>query len=548
MDTGILSTSGHRQGLPFALTALMVGIGAALSAGSANAMDIDTGNPDLAVSWGNTVRYNLGIRANGRADSIARSANSDEGDAKFDRGDLVSNRLDLLTELDVNYKRALGLRLSAAGWRDFAYSDNSKTDPSLASSGSYNNNQYSSYIRKYYKGPGGEILDAYVSGSFNLGDMAANLRVGRQAVLWGEAVALSTHSVSYAQTPSDFLKALATPGADAKELALPVGQVFGTLQVAPTLQLAAQYFFEWKPTRIAEGGTYLGGTDFSLQGPERYVAAPTLTLVNTGIVKPKDQGDWGLSARWSPSWADGTIGFYARRFDERLPTFSLNMAAGTYRFLYTENAMLYGASYSTSLAGVSTGFEIVHRQKTALNSVIANNPSLEGARGKTWHALFNAVAVAGPNSIWEQLTVVGELAYSYLQKVTSGESFFQGCYLRPANDQGTETGCSTRSALQGFLRVSPSWTSVAPGWDVSAQASLALGLRGNSAVLGGGNFRAGSYGIGATLTYNQRHDFSIAYNDYLATNSTNPNGTIRVSNGSQIQDRGWVALTYKGSF
>jgi hypothetical protein len=96
--------------------------------------------------------------------------------------------------------------------------------------------------------------------------------------------------------------------------------------------------------------------------------------------------------------------------------------------------------------------------------------------------------------------------------------------------------------------VSPSWVGVVPGWDVAALASLSLGLHGNSAVLGGGNYRAGSFSLGATFTYNQRHDFSIAYNDYLATNQTTAAGVIRVSNGSQIQDRGWVALTYKGSF
>lgn len=540
---------GRHQRLPFALTALVIGIGATFGVDTAQAMEIDTGSPDLKVSWGNTVRYNLGIRANGRANSIYSSANSDEGDAKFDRGDVVANRLDLLSELDVNYKRDLGLRLSAAAWGDFAYGDTaSKTNPAYAALSSYNNSQYSSYIRKYYKGPGAELLDAYVSGAFNLGDVAANLRIGRQAVLWGEAVALSTHSVSYAQTPSDGLKGLATPGADAKEISLPVAQIFGSLQLSPTLTVAGQYFLEWKPTRIAEGGTYLGGTDFSLQGPDRIGTSPTTALINTGIVKPKGQGDWGLSARWSPAWADGTLGLYVRRFDERLPTFKRNLAGGTYGFLYTENAMLYGASYSTSIAGLSTGFEIVRREKTALNSVVTDPAGTEGARGNTWHLLANALAVVGPNGVWDQLTVIGELAFSHLEKVTSGAATFQGCANRPANDQGTETGCSTRNALQGFFRVTPSWVGVFPGWDVSALASLSLGLRGNSAVLGGGNFRAGSYSFGTTLTYNQRHDFSIAYNDYLATNSTNPNGTIRVSNGSQIQDRGWVSLTYKGSF
>ena len=67
-------------------------------------------------------------------------------------------------------------------------------------------------------------------------------------------------------------------------------------------------------------------------------------------------------------------------------------------------------------------------------------------------------------------------------------------------------------------------------------------------MLGGGNEGAGSYGVGLTATYNLRHDVSLAYNGYLATNQTTPAGTIRVSNGSQIQDRGWLAASYKVSF
>jgi len=510
-------------------------------------MEIDTGNPDLKLSWGNTVRYNLGVRTNGRNDVIGNSPNTDEGDYLFDRGDVVTNRIDLLTEIDASYKRNYGLRLSASAWNDWAYKNESKTNPGLATRGSYTGNEFSSYTKRYFKGPSGEFLDAYVYSAFSLGDMGASFKLGRQTVLWGEAISLSAHSVSYAQAPSDGLKGLATPGADAKELALPVGQLSGSLQVTQTLTLAAQYYFEWQPTRVAEGGTYLGGTDFILQGPDRFSLSPAITLTNRGVDRPKNSGNWGFSARWTPSWLDGTLGAYVREFDERSPTISLNIADRSYRAVYPENARLYGVSLATSIAGVSTGFEIVHREKTALNSSITDGAAA-GARGKTWHALANAVAVAGPNKLWDQLTVTGELAYSYLEKVTSGEQYFLGCYKRAAGDQDANTGCVTRDAWQGFLRISPSWVAVWPGWDISGLASISAGLHGNSAVLGGGNYRAGSYSLGATFTYNQRHDFSIAFNDYLATNQATAAGTIRVSNGSQIQDRGWVVFTYKGSF
>lgn len=517
-------------------------------AGDASAFDIDVGNPDVQLTWGNTIRYNLGMRVNDRSRAIANSPNTDEGDFRFDKDDVVTNRVDLLTELDFSYKQMVGFRLSGTAWNDWAYDDEAKTNPALASRGSYVGNKYSNYTKRYFKGPSGELLDAYAFWNFDLAGMGGNVKVGRHTVLWGEALALTPHSVSYAQSPSDGLKGLTTPGADAKELALPVGQLSGSLQVTPELSLAAQYYFDWEPTRVAEGGTYLGGTDFILQGPDRFSPAPGRFLINQGIDKPKKQGDFGISARWSPGWANGTLGAYFREFDERSPTISLNLANGTYRAVYPENARLYGLSYATNIGGVSTGMELVRREKTALNSSITNGAS-EGARGDTWHALFNGVAVVGPTSLWDQLSLTGELAYSRWDKVTSGKQYFLDCDKRPAGDRGADTGCVTKDNWQVFLRATPQWTAVWPGWDISATAGLSYGLKGNSAVLGGGNEKAGSYTLGATFTYNQRHDFTIAYNDYLATHDVNPaTGLIRVSNGSQIQDRGWVVFTYKGSF
>lgn len=539
-----------QSGPGFALCAVAAATAAWLGlAGQAGAMAIDLGNPDLSVTWGNTVRYNAGVRVNQRDNAIANGVATSSGDYRFDRGDMVANRLDLLSELDVSYKRQVGLRLSAAAWGDAAYDGRARTNPALANRGSYVNNEYSSYTKRYYRGPSAELLDAYAFWNFEAAGMNGNIKVGRHTVLWGESIGLSAHSVSYAQAPSDGLKALATPGADAKETALPVGQISAALQVTPELGLAAQYFFEWQPTRLAEGGTYLGSTDFIMRGPDQYAMTPTTTLVNERLKKPKSSGDFGLSARWNPAWTNGgIIGAYYRVFDERTPTVSMNLAGGSYGFVFPENARLYGLSYSTSLAGASVGMELVRREKTAFNSTITDGAA-EGARGSTWHLLMNAVSIIGPTSMWDQLTLTGEVAYSRWDRVTSGANYFNSCERRPAGDRGATTGCVTKDAVQVFLRASPQWVAVWPGWDISAAASLSLGVKGNGAVLGGGNEGAGSYSLSTTFTYNGRHDFTLAYNDYLAKREINPaTGLNRVSNGGQLQDRGWIGFTYKGSF
>ena len=97
--------------------------------GASQAFDIDTGNEDLSARWDNTVRYNLGSRVKDQDAAILKNANADDGDRNFDKGSLVTNRLDVLSEFDLVWQRKYGIRLSAAAWYDDAYSrlDNTNT-------------------------------------------------------------------------------------------------------------------------------------------------------------------------------------------------------------------------------------------------------------------------------------------------------------------------------------------------------------------------------------------------------------------------------------
>ncbi len=89
---------------------------AALFAANANAFEITTGDPDLQVRWDNTVRYNLGVRAQSQDSKILGNTNNDDGDRNFANHSIVTNRLDVLSEFDFVYKRMTGFRVSAAGW------------------------------------------------------------------------------------------------------------------------------------------------------------------------------------------------------------------------------------------------------------------------------------------------------------------------------------------------------------------------------------------------------------------------------------------------
>ena len=76
-----------------AVSAAVLGV-LALTAAPAQAMEFDTGNPDLEVRWDNTIRYNLGTRTGEQNQSyIGNNPAFDEGEFRFDKGDVVANRL-----------------------------------------------------------------------------------------------------------------------------------------------------------------------------------------------------------------------------------------------------------------------------------------------------------------------------------------------------------------------------------------------------------------------------------------------------------------------
>ncbi|HXR01548.1 MAG TPA: DUF1302 family protein, partial [Pseudomonas sp.] len=196
----------------------------------AHAFDIDLDNPDFDVRWDTTAKYTSGWRVEGRDHKTANTPNADEGDYRFNKGDQVMNRVDLLTEMDVVYKRQYGFRTSASGWYDQAYDDGKLTQaPGMAASGwsgSYDNNHDSSLVKRYYNGPSGELLDAFVFANMDLGGTPLNVKAGRHTVYWGSATFdFFAQGINYGQAPMNNRKASAVPGTTAKETFLPVNQI-----------------------------------------------------------------------------------------------------------------------------------------------------------------------------------------------------------------------------------------------------------------------------------------------------------------------------------
>jgi len=569
-----LTPARARTGRTFVRSRLAAAAALALAAGGVQAMEIETPNPDLSIRFDNTIRVNLGARVEGRDSKIGNTAIADEGTYSFDKGDMVAKRIDWLSELDIVYKKQYGARISGTGWYDAAYGDKSHSNPNAPLVGipSYINNEYSGTTKRLYHGGTGELLDAFVFGRVDLGDVPVQAKLGRHTVYWGESVLLggNLHGIAYSQNPLDLQKGFATPGTEAKELFRPLNQLSVQAQVTDTLSIAAQAMFEWEAARYPEGGTYLGPVDFVFNGPDRQFVSPGLGFATRGAAsEPKNTGEWGLSARWAPEWLDGTMGLYYRKFADKLPQVLVSSGpvpnATVYNLVYADNIDLIGVSLGKNIAGVSLGAEFSYRHNTPLFSQVLGftTPGLpaegdtKGARGNTIHGVVNALGTVSKTPVFDQAVWLAELTYAHWTNVTSGANLFNAVGYAPCKANGTSRtrdfdkwdGCVTRDYVGTGVGFTPTWFQVFPGVDLSAPLTYAVGLYGNSPTVFGGNQGLGNYTVGVSADVQQKYRFDLKYVDFVG--HTRDNGTAVTSqNGltAFLKDRGFVSLTFRTTF
>lgn len=523
----------------------------------AHAVSFDLSNPDYRLRWDNTVRYNLGMRMDGQDSHIMNNPTYDESDGKFGKHDIVTNRVDLFTEVDFSYLNEWGARLSLAGWYDNAYRDTG-VKSQVGGQTSYENDRYSDEVKRYVRGPSGEILDAFIWKNFQLGDTPVNVKVGRHTNYWGEGLLFGAHSVSYSQAPSDGVKAATSPGIETKEVFLPVGQVSAKAQVTDSLSISGQYFYEWDNTRIPYGGTYFGGADFLFEGPDQLPAgAGAFKRQNSKF--GRDGANWGVMAKYNLEAIESTFGAYYRQFDDYQPWLAPQIKAnlGEYRVVYPRGVKLAGVSFARVFDSIAVGSELSYRMNGALNATGVSTLDDEGPRGDTIHFIANAVYGVPRNFIAENATLVAEFAFSHLAKVTEHEELFKykgnaactsGRSPAVANSGDESDGCSTRNYYAAAVNYTPQYLNIFPSWDLEVPLTVNYGIHGNAASAGGGSEGALAWSTGVKFTYQQQYEFGLRYADTHAQSKNLSNGTVGGNGGVGNTDRGWLAFTFKTSF
>ena len=188
------------------------------------------------------------------------------------------------------------------------------------------------------------LLDAYVYGSFDIGETDLQLRLGRQVINWGESIFIQGVN----QTNPIDVPAARRAGAELKEILMPVEMLYFNWGL-PVGSLEAFYQIRWDNTSVDACGTYFTATS-TLVGADpgscrslTPIGAPAWSIAYNGVIvpqlgslpyivsgtglyvpavkgiEPSDSGQFGLAFRFPVDAIDTEIGLYGMNIHSRLP-------------------------------------------------------------------------------------------------------------------------------------------------------------------------------------------------------------------------------------
>ncbi|MHC8287150.1 DUF1302 domain-containing protein [Pseudomonas sp. XS1P51] len=544
---------------PLAFAISMLAITAGLP--DAHAFEFDTGNPDLRARWDNTLKYSAAWRTKDQSDKLIEgqtALNQDDGDRNFDKG-LISNRLDLLSEMDITYKN-VGARLSGAAWYDDVYNRGTdNNDPTRANSYSVAYDEFTHNTRTLH-GRKGELLDAFLFGKTDVGDMQASGRVGQYAMQWGESLFYGMNGIAGGMAPIDVVKALSVPNTQFKELIRPVQQISGQLQLTPDVSIGAYYQFEWEANRLPAEGSYFSTSDTFGEGNERmFIGAPLfpgaqpLAFYHGKDKDAKDSGQGGVQLRWRTETVDW--GVYAIRFHDKNPQLNVRPdfanlnpqsgKAGEYYWVYPEGIEALGASFSTTLSNYNIAGELSTRWNQPLASTnqhalapgesINNDEAPLYATGKTLHANISWLSSLEPNFIVPEANFLGEIAWNRVMSVSKNKD---------AIDPNAD-----RDATSLRLVYEPMYRQFLPGLDLSVPIGASY-TNGASEALGTG-FGAdhgGDLNIGLKGNYLNTWNLGLTYTHYYGPENTLLDAANHFTFEQSLKDRDFLAFTVGRTF
>ncbi len=288
--------------------------------------------------------------------------NGNDGNRNFDTG-LVSEVFKVTSELQANYQN-YGLFVRGSAFYDTQIMDrrnayNDHNDPVQPSQSFPNNSEFTGETRDK-AGHNTTLLDAYVYGSWEIGEQALSARVGRQVFNWGES--LFYRGGVNTTNPIDATK-FRLPGSEIKEVLMPLEAFSFNVTLTDNLSMEAFYQWNWQETAIDPVGTYFSGSDLFGDGGNTayagvdnplvkqvlaaYPLATTFGLVGNGPFGPnsyidpqsgtfvvshigsdlnaRDDGQFGVAFRYvAESLNDTEFGVYMVNYHSKEPQLAVD--------------------------------------------------------------------------------------------------------------------------------------------------------------------------------------------------------------------------------
>ncbi|KAF4558097.1 DUF1302 domain-containing protein [Pseudomonas sp. CES] len=537
------------------LSVLSLSVASAIAL-DAHAIQLELGDPSTVARWDNTLKYSNAWRLKKASDTLSSDVNQNDGDRAFSRG-LISNRVDLFSELDIS-RNGFGARLSGAAWYDTVYnSSNDNNSPTSANALSVPFDEFTQDTEKLH-GRKAELLDAFVFGRFDLGEHNTTFRLGKHALLWGESLFFGSNGIAGGQAPIDIVKALSVPNTQFKELIRPVQQFSGQFQLTPDVSIGAYYQLRWEQNRFPAVGSYFSNLDILGEGDERFIlGAPLIpgggpmALFSGKDIKARDSGQGGVQVRFRVGETD--YGLYAIQYHDKSPKLYIKQfgfsdvdpvsgKVGEYKWVYPEDIRAYGASFSRSLEVVNIAGEVSVRRNTPLvtdaqvdlTGDADNNGNELYAIGNSLHAQISWLAVFGPSIISQEADFLGEVAWNRRTSITKNAAA-----LTPRAD---------RDAANIRMTYEPKYRQVFSGVDLGIPVGVGYGF-GNSSVVGAFNGdKVGDFSVGVNATYMNEWRGSFNYTHFFGPEDTLVDDQSHSTYKQTLKDRDFVSLSVQRTF
>ncbi|UJA00914.1 DUF1302 domain-containing protein [Acinetobacter johnsonii] len=302
--------------------------------------------------------------------------NGDDGRVNFNEGDVISQVVKGLTELNLKGKQQ-GAVVSAKYWYDHAY-ETGEGDLKAFDDSAW---------PRLAKFKGIDLWDAYIWKNFALDNgQSANIKLGKHTLQWGKSQFFQNglNSVS----AFDYA-AMNRPGGDARERVIPTEMFSFEAGINEHLKFEGFYQFKFRPSVVDGCGTFFAISDFVPEncGPIVITVMPGDKLTDTALDSKsyiprsesryaKDSGQYGFSLKQTlPKLNNAELGLYFANYHNRTANFDgtavtaagpANFSTAQFFSIYPEDIKMYGLSLAGKVGTTSVFSELTHKPNQPL--------------------------------------------------------------------------------------------------------------------------------------------------------------------------------------